>query len=331
MNYLIVVDSCLNSSTAEFWDYHQEEIKNRLVSNEVYIPKLKNYKLPAHADEFDAFILIGNDRFFNGFVNTIAYNISEKNRRKFLAFLPDKRNSAIASSLRLPSSLEDLLDLIVRKQTILLDLMRCHYIDKKGIPDSRLVLNDVLIGISPARLPLAFKTVIELAKNLPLLSPKGSSKEIQIIENGATLYKGKYAFSLVLLGNRISQGPKIPYRTKIRCNLGGFDYYQLNSRTFSSIRSLIPWASSRFTNQKIRYLFSGTYRDLIVKGEGQENTIIADGIHLGRLPATFSFLPRALRVIAPILTIKASQPVTGKVTTGGIPKPIRSRNALKND
>ncbi len=107
-----------------------------------------------------------------------------------------------------------------------------------------------------------------------------------------------------------------------------FDYYQLNSYTFKNMR--VPFAKlfASTEGSDPGYLFSGKYKELIIKGEGQDNNIIADGVYLGRLPVTIDFLPKALKVIAPMITVRLAQPWAKKVTPANIPKPVGSRNSL---
>ncbi len=331
MNCLVIVNSNLSSTTAAYWNKFSSDIEDRLLEHEVFIPTTRNYRLPSNANDFDAFVLVGSDSFLSCFVNAVYYNLTDSNRQKFIAYIPDRNNSAIAHSLCLPSKLNLLLDLIQKRQTISIDLVRCHFIDKRGIPDSRLVLNDILIGMSTARLPLVFKTVIELAKYPPIFPSKKRVKEISLINNGNSIYRGKYVFAFILLGSKIVKGPRIPYRAKARVNQSGFDYYQLNSHSMINVQFPVMGVDAGIENEKAKYLISGKYQDLIAKAEGEENTIIADGMHLGRLPATFSFLPKALRIVAPMIAVRLNQPVAGKVPATGIPKPIGSRNSLRED
>ncbi|MBU2514058.1 hypothetical protein KJ966_22205 [bacterium] len=331
MNSLIVVNSHFCPKTEKFWIKNQSEIENQFRHHTTIHPKSKNYKNQIDIDEFDVIILIGDDTFFSCFVNSIFYDLSDKKKIKHIAFIPDRHNTAIASGLGLPSQLSKQLELISRKPSILLDLVRCHYMDKRGIPRSHFVLNDVLIGISPSKIPLVIKTLAELVKSSPLLSTFNNSKEIQVINEGAIVYSGNYIFSAVLLGNKITNGPKIPTKAKIRTNLTCFEYYQLNSRRFSSFKAPFKRLFQDSAGNEMGYIFSGSYNELIIKGEGFENTIIADGVHLGRMPTTFSFLPKALRVIAPLLTVRVSQPWKSKVSASTVPRPIGSRSSLSRD
>ncbi len=331
MYCLIAVNSHFCLKTEKFWIKNQVLIEKQFQHYVVIHPESKNYNSQIDINEFDVIIMIGDDVFFSCFVNSVFYDLSDKNRTKHVAFIPDRRGTAIASGLGLPSQLQKQLDLIRKKQSILLDLVRCHYMDKRGIPRSHFVLNDVLMGISPSKLPLLFKTIAELAKNTPLLPSKKKSKKIQILSEGSVVYSGKYVFSAVLLGNKITNGPKIPSKAKIRTNLTCFEYYQLNSRYFAGIKTPFKNLFQGSSNDDTGYIFSGSYGELIIKGEGAENAIIADGVHLGRVPATFSFLPKALRVIAPLLTVRICQPWKNKVSPSTVPRPIGSRSSLRRD
>ena len=329
--YLVVVNSKTSSVTAKFWERYQTVFDSQLPPYDLFIPESGFFKMPDNAEKYDIFILVGGDRFFSQFINTAFYGLSDRCQKTYLAFIPDRKNTTIASSLGLPGDLKNQLELVRKRQSIYLDLIRCHFIDKKGIPRSRFVLNDVAIGLSPARLPILAKALIELTKYPLLLHPKKQGKTISLIQKGDLLFEGQYIFAFVLLGNRITKGPKLPFRKKIRFNLNGFDYYQLCPHSLKKNRLILNEDISVAGSGNRGYLFSGNYQDLIIRGDGAENSIIADGIYLGRLPATFSFLPKALRVIAPLLTIRVSQPITGKVAATGIPKPAGSRDSLRTE
>lgn len=329
---LIVVNSILCEKTEKFWSKNRLEILDRLKLHKLVYPESKNYKLHQDLNEFDVIVLIGDDIFFSCFVNSVFYNLSDKEKIKHIAFIPDRRNTAIASGLCLPDQLSKQLELIQKKQSVFMDLVRCHYIDKKGIPRSHFVLNDVLLGISPSRVPLVFQTIVELAKNPPLFPSRKKTKVISITTGGAVVYEGKYVFSAVLLGNKFTNGPKIPSKAKIRANLTKFEYYQLNSRNIDSFKKPFKSLFGSPDNEDTGYIFSGGFDELIIKGEGPENTIIADGIYLGRIPATFSLLPRAIRVIAPMLTIRIAQPSwKSKVAHSTVPKPVGRQPSLNKD
>lgn len=324
MKYLLVVNSHFSTKTRKFWDRNRFLIEEQLEVAELFIPKSNNLRAQLTLDAYDIIILVGGDRFFSAFVNAVFYDLSD---HKAIAFIPDNGNSALGGALGLPPKVEQQLQLISKEQAILLDILKCHYIDKRGIPNSSFVLNDVLIGFPIARGPLFFKTFTELAKSSSILPSGKNLKTIQLINQGQVLYEGNYIFAAAVLGNRVVDGPKIPSRNKLRTNLLKFDYYQLNSFSLANLK--LPFARLfHLENGNSGYLFNGQYKDLILKGEGQENSIIADGVYLGRLPATFTFLPKALKVIAPLLTIRVCQPRGKKLAHSSIPKPVGNRNSL---
>lgn len=327
MKYLLVVNSHLSTKTKNFWDRKRVLIEEHLGHPDLFIPESSNIRSQVMLDEYDIVILVGDDRFFSAFVNTVFYELSDN---KTIAFIPDRRGSALAGSLGLPSAIDQQLHLVSKKQTILLDILKCHYIDKRGMPNSSFILNDVLIGFPPLRGPLLFKTLAEFAKNTHILPSGRKQKSIQLMNDGRVVYEGGYMFAAAMLGNRIIDGPKIPSRNKPRCNLMSFDYYQLNAFSLTNLK--IPFTRLfQAEDDNSSYLFNGHYKDLIIKGEGKENSIIADGTYLGRLPATLTFLPKALKVIAPLLTVRVSQPWGKKLAHSSIPKPVGSRNSLSKN
>lgn len=329
MKSLIVANTLQSKKTDRFWNKNHQQITSDLADAQLMFPDPGKFKVDGSFRKSECLVLVGSDRFFSCFINSVFYDLKEKDKEKVIAFIPDRKGSAIASSLHLPSSLQEQLKLVFLKQSFRLDLVKCHFIDKKGIPGSHFVLNDVLIGASPARLPFLLKTVAELAKNPPIFPSLNKFKKIRLINHGNVLYDGKYVLSAIILGNRISGGPKIPSKTYSRFSQSKFEYFQLNSQDLKALRVSTPGLVSSSDSSKPRYFFSGKYQDLIIKGEGDENTVIADGMHLGRLPATFSFLPKAIKVISPLTSIRISQPWAKAAVPTGIPTPIESRNSLR--
>jgi hypothetical protein len=330
MKSLIVANSVLSSKTAQFWQKHQHVIEHYLRDSDCIFPDVKNLKLPDDLSNYDVIVLIGDDKFFSCFIDATFYEVSPGKRQTCLAFVPDRQNSALANGLVLPFKLENQLELINKRQTVLLDVIRCHYIDKKGFPNSRVIINDALIGIAPGNLPLVLKTLAAIAKNPPLLPVRNTNKQIKLYNSGNILYEGGYVFSAVVLGNQLTDGPKLPRRNKLRCNLSGFDYYQLNTGMSQKLRNVFARLIVEEERTANKIYFSGSFSELIIKGEGADNTLIADGMYLGRLPATFTFLAKAIKVIAPILTVRVCQPWQKKVSATGMPKPIGSRNSLRS-
>jgi len=330
MKTLLVVNSILSQKTAQFWEKNKSILNNYFSDVQHFVPETINFRLPAPVNEFEVVILVGSDRFYSLFINAIFYDLGQGRRQTAIAFIPDRKNSATAIGLGLPDKLEHQLELISKRQSIALDLVRCHYMDKKGIPGSYFILNDALIGVSSTKMPLILRALAEVAKNPPILPIRHEHKQIKLCQGNNVLYEGGYAFAAILLGNKITDGPKIPGRTKIRCHLTNFEYYQLNCRNpYKFKHSLASFSASSEDNEEKLFL-SGRFNELVIKGEGPENSIIADGMYLGRLPATFSFLPKAVKVISPLLTVRVCQPWSAKVTNTGIPKPIGSRNSLRD-
>lgn len=328
MKFLLVINSNLCAKTSSFWLRYGDQIDHFFGEYEHCYPKDRQIMVPSKINDYDVIILIGDDTFFSCFINAVFYELASKKKQTALAFIPDRRNTAMASSLGLYSKVSDQCEAILKQNTLFLDLIRCHYLDKKGIPRSHFIINDAVIGVSAARLPLVLKTIAAIAKHPPILSTRNPSKHIVLQNGGETIYSGGYSFAAILLGSKLTNGPRLPFKNRLRCNLNSFDYYQISHPSQYNAKSgVFETLSSSFENLG-KYVMSQNFNELTLRGEGEENTIIADGMHLGRIPATFSFLPKAIRVIAPLQTLKVGQPWHQKVTAPVMPKPLGSRKCL---
>ena len=329
MKYLVIVNSNLSRKTEWFWAKNRNKINKYFPEYEHWFPGTRFFKVPLDINQFEVVLLIGDDTFFSCFINSVFYEMTPGKKQTKIAFVPDNKKSAITKALGISSSLSSQLDLITTKQSLLLDLVKCHYLDKKGIPRSHFMLNDAVIGMSPTRMPFLIKTVAEIAKNSGFLPFRKRSKRIKLYTDGNKIFEGHYMFSTVMLGHKLVNGPAIPGQKKPRCNLTNFDYIQINAVPNQGFEDQIDNSNRRFVESKSKYLVSRSFEDLTIKAEGQENTVIVDGIHLGKLPATFSFLPKAIRVIAPMIMVRVRQPWHKKVSAAAFPKPIGSRNSLR--
>lgn len=329
MKYLVIVNSNLSRKTEWFWAKSRKKINEYFPEYELWFPTTRFFKVPLDINSFDVILLVGDDTFFSCFINSVFYELTPGKKQTKIAFIPDNKKSAITKALGISSRLSAQLDLIATKQSLLLDLVRCHYLDKKGIPRSHFVMNDVVIGMSPVRIPFLIKTVAEIAKNSRFLPFRKKSKQIKLYTEGNKIFEGHYTFSAVMLGRKLINGPAIPGQKKIRCNLTNFDYIQVNATPNQNFDDQVINSNNNPADLKSKYLISRSFEDLTIKAEGQENTVIIDGIHLGKLPATFSFLPKTIRVIAPMIMVRVRQPWHKKVSAAAFPKPIGSRNSLR--
>ncbi len=328
MKYLVIVNSNLSRKTEWFWTKSKKKINEYFPQHELWLPTTRFFKIPLDINQFDVVLLIGDDTFFSCFINSVFYELTTAKKQTEIAFIPDNKNSAITKALGISSKLSKQLDLITTKQSLLLDLVRCHYLDKRGIPRSHFVLNDAVIGMSPIRIPFLIKTAASIAKNSGFLPFGKKSKQIKLYTEGNKVFDGHYAFSAVILGRKLVNGPAIPGQKKIRCNLTNFDYIQVNGAPNQKFEDQVTHSGGNLVELKTKYLISRSFEELTVKAEGQENTVIIDGMHLGKLPATFSFLPKAVRVIAPMLMVRVREPWHKKVAATAFPNPIGSRNSL---
>ena len=328
MDCLIIANAIQSSKTSRYWARKKKYILNCFSNAEVIIPDGLLPKRVLANKEYDCIILIGDDKFFNSIINQIFPIPSTAEKKNLLALIPDRRNSAIANSLYLPNDLKSILDLIKKKQYIPIDVIRCHLINKRGFPDDFIVINDVLIGIPELKLPLALRTLASIAKTPLALSSENRLKTIQLLSNGDEIYNGSYVFSTILLGNKLSNGPKIHSRRRINANC--FEYYQLNSRKIKDLTGTLTHFLKGDEPINSSNLFREKFTELTVKGESIENYIVGDGIDMGRLPATFTLLSKAIKVISPSITVRIKQAWKNGIVQAKYPKPVGSRNSMKS-
>ena len=295
-------------------------------SPEVFYPESISDLPATDLKNIEVIILIGDSIFFNRIINSLYPSLTENLGQNILAFISDSGRSALTDGLGLPNRIQKSIDLIKRKQSIPMDLIRCHYIDHHGFPSNQLVLNDVLIGLPLLKIPLIFESLINWTKSVPIMPFRKKRKTISLMHEGKELYQGEYFFGLLLLGRRITRGPKIGHRMRI--NLTKFDYVQLNSRTVKGVAAALPdLLSGRLESGRPDLLYI-KLNELEINGVGKDNKLIADGMHIGRLPASFTLLPKAVRVISPLITVKIKKPWEKKRATVKVPKPAGSREII---
>lgn len=330
MNYLLIVDSVLSKKTERYWTANRDYILDFIKPEDIYYPETRPCRVPSEFEKYDVYVLVGDDRFFSCFINSAFYRLSDEGKEKTIAFIPDSRNSALVEGLGFPNGLHERLELIKANQTIYLDVVRCHCVDQRGLPKNFFMLNDVLIGISSIKLPFFIKTLAGIARCVSIPPLKKGNREISLINNGNEIYRGSYVFSAVLLGNRITDGPRLKPKERVRCGQIKFDYLQINTEDIRQLKvplvSFFPLQDS----SGVTPVFSGKYSEIDIRGNGQDNPVIGDGVHLGYLPATFTFLPRAVKIISPLLTVRVTQPWSAKLSHAGLPKPISRDGICKN-
>ncbi|MFH2132492.1 MAG: hypothetical protein ABIK68_19100 [bacterium] len=335
MHCLFVVNILLSVRTARFWRKNRMVILAQFDSPDIFYPESTTDLPPVDLKEIETIIFIGDDPFFHRMVNTFYQVLTENFGRNILAFIPDSRHSALTDGLGMPGGVQKSVDLIKRKQTIPMDLVRCHFIDHHGLPSSGLILNDVLIGLPLLKMPLILGNIIQWIKTASMSHFKNNRKIISLLHGGKLLYEGEYFFGLLLLGRHITKGPRIGRR--LRINLSHFDYIQLNNRSLKGVTRALPdLLSGRLEGRKPDFIYE-KLNELEINGVSKDNKLIADGIHIGRLPASFVLLPKAVRVISPLITAKLKKSWKGKLVTAKVPKPVGNREMvdsprhIKND
>lgn len=295
--YLIIVNAKQSIKTEKFWAHHHEEVEEVLESKTIFIPDFDMDDWPIF-ENFSTIIMVGDDSFFSRILNTI-YQQSKFSDKTQLAFIPDSpRDSSIGKSLKLPSDLGELLHLIKCKHSIFINLIRCSYIDRSGFPATYLAANDILIGTSTGTVfPLA-TTVFKWVLNA--FSPHKKNNTVTISYHNKELYNGSYIIAILLLGNYITRGPKI--RSKRKVYKRKFDIYQFKCQSILKLTSSL--SKMYFGKDKEAVLNHWELDDAEFKSLGQRRNIIADGVHIGRLPANFTLLPKAVKVVSAFNMIK---------------------------
>jgi diacylglycerol kinase family enzyme len=323
---LIILNSNLSKKTSKFWDKNKEKIEKHFSSAEIFILDVIEPQQKIDLNSYKMIIIIGNDLFFNHVINFFFPCITDQS----IAFLPDSNDSSICCGLNYPPRLSKKLELIKSNNYIPLDIIKSHYINKNGLPDSCIILNDILIGIPPLKIPLFFRTIMQWLRSSSIIPFTRSPNHITLVQGEKKLYSGRYLLGLILLGNKITDGPKI--RNKNRFNISKFDYFQLNTQIASNMKISLANLFSWVENPKQQNIFHKKINDLEIKAIGNENNIIADGIHIGRLPASFTILPKALNVISPLNVLKLSKPWKNPLgTTADIPSPIGNRDCFREE
>ena len=309
-----IVNAKGSKRTAWYWRRHQKALREAFQGSEFLVVDAKKMQGLGSYLEFDQLVLVGTDPFFSLAINQIFGERLTQGSEQVFAFLPTSRESSIAASLELPFGLKQQIDLITLGPQIPFDLIRCHCISPEGLPKSYLVLNDALIRLPHLKLPLLFRTVVQFMRTHTGLGAKAPSK-ITLFERGVKFFEGEYLFSIILLGNKITGGPKL--LQKRRFMVKNFHYYQLNGQGLREYTSALPKLFS--TESENPALFKGKYTELELRGLGEENRIVADGNLIGRLPASFTLLPKAIKVISPLSPIQRVEPVQSRVATQAKP------------
>jgi len=318
---LFIINSKGSKRTARFFRRHQSALEAGFAGAEfLHVDAQKLQGLESY-DEYDQLVLIGDDPFFHVVVNQLHGALLEKNSKQHYAFLADSKDSSVAQGLEMPVSVRQQIELIKAAPTIPFDLVRCHCIGTEGLPAQRLILNDALIRLPNLKLPLLVKTVVQWFRSNSRVFGAKTPTRITLFEHGSKLYEGNYLCAILLLGNKITGGPKLTQ--KKRCLRNRFQYYQLNAHDLLNYTTSLPQLFNEETQENDN-LLRGQFADLEVRGLGAENRIVADGVLIGRLPASFTLLPKAMCVVSPMNPVVRLEPK--KVASAKQAKPVGTMN-----
>lgn len=297
--YLIVVNGKQSLKTERFWIQNAEIIQKELADSTIFVPDFDMEDWPLFED-YSTLVLVGDDGFFSQTLNVI-YQQKKFSDKTQVAFIPDvPRESSICKRFKLPFELHPLLELIQAQHAVFVDLIKCSYIDRSGFPATYLATNDILIGASPSSIfPFAsifFKWL--LSAFLP--KRKQDENTVTIVEKNRELYNGPYILAILLLGSYITKGPKIRSSKKRYCRK--FGLFQFKSQ--SILKMTTSLSNVCFGKGKQQILNQWELDEAEFKSFGKERNVIADGVHIGRLPANFTLLPNAVKIISPFNMIK---------------------------
>ena len=245
--------------------------------------------------KLERLILIGNDLGFARIINLCFGDLQKQDAT--VIFIPIGR-SALTEGLKYPTNPKGLAELIKSKYHLSINLMRCHCMDLEGRPLTWLALNDVVIRLPEQRIPSPLAGLVKrFLFSSRLFAPKTKS-QISVLDGNRVIYDGKYLFSVLLLGSRISGGPKL--REHTRGFQQNFSYYQVNEAgPLKAAKGLIQLFSQDEENQE---MLKGNFTQLELRSLAEESQLVADGLTIGHLPANFTLLPKALKVASPLLT-----------------------------
>ncbi len=299
MSCLFIVDCLEKKETASFWRKSSERIMKSFADAEIVMVDAKKLGKEKLDKSCKLLVLVGDDSSFSLLLNGVFDDLQKNSDQTLLGFIPSKE-SAFAEGLGLPEDLDDLVALLKSRNHQPLDVARCHCLSSQNQQLSRIVLNDAQIRLPDSKLPFVLKGVLQWLKNASgLMSPK-SPNQISLCSGGQQIYKGEYLFSFIALGSRLTDGPVV--MEKRRYCQGKFRYFQLNDSSFFDLPSNLAKLASGEEVTDHSDILCKHFDDLELKALGEDNLIVIDGVNVGRLPATFTLLPKALRVVAPQLT-----------------------------
>lgn len=295
---LFLIDSLKTKSREAWWRKHQQLLLEQVDEAEMLFADLRHPSAITLPPNLQRLILVGGDESFSLGINHLFSQLQAS--KAGVAFLPAGEHSALTQGLGYPSEIGQLALMLKRKAMVPLDLVRVTCADAEGRPCSWLVVNDA--GV---RLPLypamggqnrLLRVLSQALGGFSLPSPS----PIRLWAEGKPTYEGTYLFGFLLLGNQLTCGMQI--HETIRKPQTGFSYFQLNA-------SSLPARAGRwrqwFGQEQASEVFQGRF-GLLELQSAEEGLITGDGLALGHLPASFTLLPKALRVISPQLM----QPVT---------------------
>ncbi|MDH5559338.1 MAG: hypothetical protein OEY59_00620 [Deltaproteobacteria bacterium] len=215
-------------------------------------------------------------------------------------------------------------ELLQKKTMVPIDLVRCHFTDKKGLPASQLVLNDAVMGVSSFQLPFLQRGGKTWMKLSSLINSDKKNKRLVLSQKDKVINDKKVFLAFILLGNSLIGGPKI--HTKLRISKSKFDYYHLCPGSFKKLSSLNPFQTFLDNDLMRKEAFS----DLGIDGLDEEVELIIDGVLLGRLPAAFTFLPKALKIVAPLISIPVKANWKEKISNVKVIDPVGNRKVMRS-
>lgn len=251
---------------------------------------------------FNRVIGVGGDGTYNEIANGFIEDGKPVRPEACLGVLPMGTGGDFKRTLRLPSDLDRIIDILVDGVPMEIDLGKVIYQKREGGAGSRYFINITSLGMGGE--------VCIRSKNF--LSPLGG--QIAFFYGtlqGFFIYRAK-TVDLYLDGEQVPQSYKIlNIPVAIGTHHGGGMHVCPEARLDDGILevTVIEHLGMLTMIKDLNYLYTGNiyeypkvhhYRVKTVRAESQERVKIeVDGEALGILPVEFSILPRAMKVLVP--------------------------------
>jgi YegS/Rv2252/BmrU family lipid kinase len=242
---------------------------------------------------------VGGDGTMNEIANGFFENRRIINPSTALAILPSGTGCDLTRSLRIPPRLKDALKVITEAPSAAMDIGRVSFRENSGRETERLFLNvsdfgvggEVVKRVNDRRLQRKASSYVRC-----LVSAMANyrSRRISIRVDGRTLPEGEYLIGAIANGRIFGKGMKIAPQASLDDGL--LDLVLVKSMKFFEFcrHGWKIFLGTHLSHPKIS-LVRGRNFEAFAVDQG-EVLLELDGEQLGRLPAKFEIVPRAIQV-----------------------------------